>query len=59
MKVRQRKRVMERHHQKNSENELVDAFGRVFHDVKFFAMPAQHSLAGGEALSKHWKARRG
>jgi predicted nucleotidyltransferase component of viral defense system len=44
---------------KIGETELIDAFGRVVDDVKVFAMPALHSLAGGETLSKHWKAGQG
>lgn len=44
---------------KIGETELIDAFGRVVDDVKTFAMPALHSLANGETLSKHWKAGRG
>jgi hypothetical protein len=28
-------------------------------DVKIFAMPVLHSLAGGERLTKHWKAGQG
>ena len=44
---------------KIGETELIDAFGRVVDDVKIFAMPALHSLAGGETLSKHWKAGQG
>ena len=41
------------------ETELIDAFGRIVDDVRAFAMPALHSLAGGERLTKHWKAGRG
>jgi hypothetical protein len=44
---------------KIGETELIDAFGRVVDDIKSFAMPALHSLARGETLSKHWKAGRG
>jgi len=44
---------------KIGENELVDAFGRVVDDVKTFAKPALRSLAGGEKLTKQWKAGQG
>jgi hypothetical protein len=44
---------------KIGETELIDAFGRVVDDIKIFALPALHSLASGETLSKHWKAGRG
>jgi hypothetical protein len=44
---------------KIGETELIDAFDRVVDDVKIFAMPALHSLAGAKTLSKQWKAGRG
>jgi hypothetical protein len=44
---------------KIGETELIDAFGRVVDDVKIFAMPALHSLASGEKITKQWKAGRG
>jgi len=44
---------------KMGESELIDAFGRIVDDVKIFAMPVLHSLAGGERLTKHWKAGQG
>jgi len=44
---------------KIGETELIDEFGRIVNDVRVFAMPALHSLAGGESLTKQWKAGRG
>jgi len=44
---------------KIGETELINAFGRIGNDVKVFAIPALHSLAGGERLTKQWKAGRG
>jgi hypothetical protein len=44
---------------KIGDGELVDEFERVVNDIKIFAMPALHSLTGGETLTKHWKAGRG
>jgi hypothetical protein len=41
------------------ESELIDAFERVVDDVKIFAMPVLQSLAGGERLTKQWKAGQG
>lgn len=44
---------------KIGETELIDEFGKIVNDVKVFAMPALHALAGGERLTKQWKAGRG
>jgi predicted nucleotidyltransferase component of viral defense system len=44
---------------KIGEVDLTDAFGRIVEDLKNFAMPALRSLAGGESLTKQWKAGRG
>jgi hypothetical protein len=44
---------------KIGESDLTDELDRVVNDIRIFAMPALHSLAGGETLTKHWKAGRG
>jgi hypothetical protein len=41
------------------ESGLSEAFGRIVDELRTFAMPALHSLASGERLSKRWKAGRG
>lgn len=44
---------------KIGEAELIDAFSRIVAEVKIFAMPALHSLAGDEMPPKQWKAGQG
>ena len=44
---------------KMGEDQLTDAFGKVFDDLKIFAMPVFRSLERGEKLTQRWKAGNG
>jgi predicted nucleotidyltransferase component of viral defense system len=44
---------------KMGDDQLIDAFGKVLEDLKFFAMPVFRSLARSEKLTEQWKAGKG
>jgi hypothetical protein len=43
----------------NSEQDLIDAFGKVVADLEVFAIPALRSLARADKLPLQWKAGNG